>query len=70
MKKTTGWQRGFTLIELLVVIAIIGILAVIIIPSIRGALRSATKTRAQRQVQERRAPRYPLHALRRYALPE
>ena len=52
MKKTTGWQRGFTLIELLVVIAIIGILAVIIIPSIRGALRSATKTRAQRQVQD------------------
>ena len=52
MKKTTGWQRGFTLIELLVVIAIIGILAVIIIPSIHGALRSATKTRAQRQVQD------------------
>ena len=25
---------------------------------------------AQRQVPERRAPRYPLHALRRYALPE
>lgn len=52
MKKTTGWKRGFTLIELLVVIAIIGLLAAIIIPSIRGALRTATKTKAQRQVQD------------------
>ena len=52
MKKTTGWQRGFTLIELLVVIAIIGILAVIIIPSIRGALKSAKKARTMSQIQD------------------
>lgn len=56
MKKSTGWKRGFTLIELLVVIAIIGLLAAIIIPSIRGALRTATKTRAQRQIQDLTAP--------------
>ena len=52
MKKTTGRKRGFTLIELLVVIAIIGLLAAIVVPSIRGALRMATKSKAQRQVQD------------------
>lgn len=45
-------QAGFTLIELLVVITVIGILASILIPSIRGALKSAKRARAMSQIRD------------------
>lgn len=38
MEKSTNTSKGFTLIEVLLIIAIVGILALVAIPSIRGAL--------------------------------
>ncbi len=52
MKRQNGSGRGFTLIELLVVIAIIGLLSAIIVPSINGAMKSAKRARALKQMTE------------------
>ena len=45
-------RQGFTLIELLVVIAIIGLLTAIVVPSVNGALRTATKARAMQMCKD------------------
>ena len=52
MKRTYGSARGFTLIELLVVIVIIGMLAALIIPTVRGAMNSAKKGKAMSQIRD------------------
>ena len=49
---TMKYDRGFTLIELLVVIAIIGLLASIILASLRSAINSSRVARAKTELQE------------------
>lgn len=55
-------QDGFTLIELMVVILIIGLLATIVVQSLRGATERAKRTKAQADIAELRT------ALDRYYL--
>ena len=45
-------QDGFTLIELMVVILIIGLLATIVVQSLRGATEKAKRTKAQADIAE------------------
>lgn len=47
MWKRVRDERGFTLVELLVVIAIIGILAVIILPSVLEAIEKSKVAAAE-----------------------
>ena len=45
-------QDGFTLIEIMVVILILGLLATIVVQSLRGAADKAKKTKAQADISE------------------
>ncbi len=45
-------QDGFTLIELMVVILIIGLLATIVVQSLRGATEKAKRTKAEADIAE------------------
>jgi general secretion pathway protein G len=62
MRSRRKGQDGFTLIELMVVILIIGLLATIVVQSLRGATDKAKKTKAQADIAELRT------ALDRYYL--
>jgi general secretion pathway protein G len=45
-------QDGFTLIEIMVVILIIGLLALMVVPRLRGVADRAKRTKAQADIQE------------------
>ncbi len=47
-----GNQDGFTLIEIMVVIMIIGLLALMVVPRLRGVADRAKVTKAQADIQE------------------
>lgn len=52
MKRTRSNQDGFTLIEIMVVILILGLLATIVVQSLRGATDKAKRTKAQADIAE------------------
>ncbi len=52
MSKRRYRQDGFTLIEIMVVILILGLLATIVVQSLRGAADKAKRTKAQADVAE------------------
>jgi len=52
MKSRRYNQDGFTLIEIMVVILILGLLATIVVQSLRGAADKAKKTKAQADLAE------------------
>ena len=52
MKSRRYKQDGFTLIEIMVVILILGLLATIVVQSLRGAADKAKKTKAQADLAE------------------
>ena len=52
MLKRRDAQSGFTLIELMVVILILGLLATIVVQSLRGATDKAKRTKAQADLAE------------------
>jgi general secretion pathway protein G len=55
MKQTPrrrGFEQGFTLIEIMVVILILGLLATIVVQSLRGATDKAKRTKAQADISE------------------
>jgi|ERR1700683_420702 general secretion pathway protein G len=52
MKRQRSSQEGFTLIEIMVVILILGLLATIVVQSLRGATDKAKKVKAQADIAE------------------
>ena len=62
MDRRRGYSEGFTLIEIMVVILILGLLATIVVQSLRGAADKAKKTKAQADLAEIKT------ALDRYSL--
>ncbi len=52
MRSRRNHQEGFTLIELMVVILIIGLLATIVVQSLRGATDKAKTTKAEADIAE------------------
>jgi general secretion pathway protein G len=52
MKRRFRGQAGFTLIEIMVVILIIGLLALMVVPRLRGVADRAKRTKAQADIQE------------------
>src|SRR5258707_12266129 len=52
MKSRRYNQDGFTLIEIMVVILILGLLATIVVQSLRGAADKAKRTKAQADIAE------------------
>lgn len=52
MKTRRQAQEGFTLIEIMVVIAIIGLLATLVVQSLRGATDKAKRTKAMADIAE------------------
>jgi general secretion pathway protein G len=52
MRKRRTNQDGFTLIEIMVVILILGLLATIVVQSLRGAADKAKRTKAQADLAE------------------
>jgi len=52
MNKRIRGQDGFTLIEIMVVILIIGLLALMVVPRLRGVADRAKRTKAQADIQE------------------
>jgi len=52
MKPRRQAQEGFTLIEIMVVIAIIGLLATLVVQSLRGATDKAKRTKAMADIAE------------------
>lgn len=52
MKRRRNSQDGFTLIEIMVVILILGLLATIVVQSLRGATDKAKRVKAQADISE------------------
>ena len=52
MKRKYHAQDGFTLIEIMVVILIIGLLALMVVPRLRGVADRAKRTKAQADIAE------------------
>jgi general secretion pathway protein G len=52
MDRRRGYSAGFTLIEIMVVILILGLLATIVVQSLRGATDKAKRTKAQADISE------------------
>lgn len=51
-RRRRGTEDGFTLIEIMVVILILGLLATIVVQSLRGATDKAKRTKAQADISE------------------